>query len=113
MTLSKSQRVVLPVAYDAACQALPGRRHRFSSQKFTQPHLLACLVLKEFLRLNYRELTEHLADHDEMTRSLALSFPTSPFSRRPPRGYSGRPRPADDVVHVIARTAGANRKYFY
>jgi Transposase DDE domain len=70
--MSKSPRRVLQVAYDAARQAVPAHRHRFSPKKFTQPQLMACLVLKEFLRLDYRGLTEHLADHDELTRSLAL-----------------------------------------
>jgi transposase len=72
VTTSKSPRRVLQVAYDAACQALPAHRHRFSPKKFTQPQLLACLVLKEFLRLDYRGLAEHLADHSELTRSLDL-----------------------------------------
>jgi Transposase DDE domain/Transposase domain (DUF772) len=70
--MSKSPRRVLQVAYDAACQAVPAHRHRFSPKKFTQPQLLACLVLKEFLRLDYRGLVEHLADHAELTRLLDL-----------------------------------------
>src|SRR5215469_9539903 len=72
MTMSKSPRRVLQVAYDAARQAVPAHRHRFRPKKFTQPQLLACLVLKEFLRLDYRGLTEHLADHGELRRLLAL-----------------------------------------
>jgi hypothetical protein len=70
--MSKSPCRVLQVAYDAACQAVPAHRHPFSPKKFTQPQLLACLVLKEFLRLDYRGLAEHLADHGELTRLLAL-----------------------------------------
>jgi hypothetical protein len=72
MTTSKSPRRVVQVAYDAACEAVPAHRHRFSPKKFTQPQLLACLVLKEFLRLDYRGLAEHLSDHSELTRVLAL-----------------------------------------
>jgi Transposase DDE domain len=70
--MSKSPCRVLQVAYDAARQAVAAHRHRFSPKKFTQPQLLACLVLKEFLRLDYRGLVEHLADHGELTRLLAL-----------------------------------------
>ena len=62
MKTSKSPRRVLQVAYEAACQALPAHRHKFSPQKFTQPQLLACLVLKEFARLDYRGLAAHFAD---------------------------------------------------
>ena len=72
MTTSKSPRRVLQVAHDAACQALPAHRHRFSPKKFTQPQLLACLVLKEFARLDYRGLAEHLADHPDLCRLIDL-----------------------------------------
>jgi Transposase DDE domain len=69
---SKSPRRVLQVAYDAACEALPAHRHRFSPKKFTQHQLLACLVLKEFLRLDYRGLAAHLADHPDLCRLISL-----------------------------------------
>ena len=72
MTTSKSPRRVLQVAYEAACQALPAHRHRFSPKKFTQPQLMACLVLKEFLRLDYRGFAEHLADHPDLARLIDL-----------------------------------------
>src|SRR5690348_6462889 len=73
MTMSKSPRRVLQVAYDAARQALPAHRHTFSPKKFTQPQLLACLVLKEFLRLDYRGFAEHLADHPDIARRIDLN----------------------------------------
>lgn len=72
MTTSKSPRRVLRVAYDAACQALPAHRHKFSPKKFTQPQLMACLVLKEFARLDYRGFVEHLADHPDLGRLIGL-----------------------------------------
>src|SRR4051794_14637484 len=72
MTTSKSPRRVLQVAYDAARQAVAAHRHRFSPKKFTQPQLLACLVLKEFSRLDYRGLAEHLADHPDLARLIDL-----------------------------------------
>ena len=68
MTTSKSPRRVLWVAYEAACRALPAHRHRFSPKMFNQPQLLACLVLKEFLRLDYREFAAHLADQPDLAR---------------------------------------------
>jgi hypothetical protein len=72
MKTSKSPRSVLQAAYHAARQALPAHRHPFSPKKFSQPQLMACLVLKEFLRLDYRGFVEHLADHEELTRWLDL-----------------------------------------
>jgi hypothetical protein len=72
MTTSKSPRRVLQVAYEAARDAVPAHRHKFSPKKFTQPQLLACLVLKEFLRLDYRGLAAHLADHADLGRQIDL-----------------------------------------
>ena len=72
MKTSKSPRRVLQVAYEAACQAVPAHRHKFSPKKFTQPQLLACLVLKEFARLDYRGLAEHLTDHPDLGASIGL-----------------------------------------
>lgn len=79
-------RGVLRVAYDAARRAFPAHRHKFSPKKFTQ--LLACLVLKEFARLDYRGLADHLADYPDLAREIDLeAAPTSPPSRRPRRGF--------------------------
>jgi hypothetical protein len=72
VTTSKSPRRVFQVAYEAACQALPAYRHKFSPKKFTQPQLLACLVLKEFQRLDYRGLADHLADHPDLAGLIGL-----------------------------------------
>jgi hypothetical protein len=72
MTTSKSPRRVLQVAYEAALDALPAHPHKFSPKKFTQPQLLACLVLKEFLRLDYRGLAAHLADHPDLWHLIGL-----------------------------------------
>jgi hypothetical protein len=72
VTTSKSPRRVFQVAYDAARLALPAYRHRSSPKKFTQPQLMACLVLKEFLRLDYRGFAEHLADHPDLARLIEL-----------------------------------------
>ena len=72
MKTSKSPRRVFQVAYDAACKALPAYRHKYSPKKFTQPQLMACLVLKEFSRLDYRGLAEHLADHPDLCNLVGM-----------------------------------------
>jgi hypothetical protein len=69
---SKSPRRVFQVAYETACHALPAHRHKFSPKKFTQPQLMACLVLKEFSRLDYRGLAEHLTDHSDLCLLIGL-----------------------------------------
>jgi transposase len=73
MTTSKSPRRVLQVAYESACRALPAYGHRFSPKKYTQPQLVACLVLKEFLRLDYRGLAQHLLDHSDIVSPIGMA----------------------------------------
>jgi hypothetical protein len=72
VTTSKSPRRVLQVAYEGACRALPLYAHLFSPKKFSQPQLLACLVLKEFLRLDYRGFACHLADHPDLAELIGM-----------------------------------------
>ena len=56
---TKSPRKVLLVAYAVAKDALPAYSHKFSPKKFTQHQHFAVLVLKEFLRCDYRKQDKH------------------------------------------------------
>ena len=47
--------------------------HRYSPKKFTQPQLFACLVFKEFLRLDYRKLRAVLVDSPALAAAIGLS----------------------------------------
>jgi hypothetical protein len=71
-TLSKSPLRVARQALATATGVLPRYAHRYSPKKFTQPQLFACLVLKTFLKTDYRGLTAHLADHAELRDALGL-----------------------------------------
>ena len=51
---------------------LPDYSHHSSPKKFTQPQLFACLVLKEFLQLDYRKLAALLADAPELAAVIEL-----------------------------------------
>jgi len=46
--------------------------HRFSPKKFTQPQLFACLVLKTFLRRDYRGVVAVLADAPDLCQTIEL-----------------------------------------
>jgi hypothetical protein len=46
--------------------------HRYSPKKFTLPQLFACLVLKEFLRLDYRKLSALLEDAPSLAAIIDL-----------------------------------------
>lgn len=71
-TTSKSPKRVLEEAYAVGKLALPKYAHRFSPKTFTQPQLFACLVLKEFLRVDYRGLAEHFNDAPELRATIEL-----------------------------------------
>lgn len=69
---SKSPKAVARAALIAAQQVLPFYTHPNSPKKFTQHQLFACLVLKNFLRTDYRGVVAHLADHPELREVLRL-----------------------------------------
>lgn len=71
-TLSKSPVRVAQQALAVAQTTLPDDTHRFSPKKFTQPQLFTCLVLKTFLKTDYRGVTAHLRDHAPLRQLLAL-----------------------------------------
>src|SRR2546428_817202 len=72
MTTSKSPRAVALVALHAAMKAVPLFSHPCSPKKYAQPQLLACLVLKEFFKTDYRGITAILEDMPELCQVLVL-----------------------------------------
>jgi hypothetical protein len=60
-------------ALATAKRALPLYSHRNSPRKFTQHQLFACLVLKNFLKTDYRGVVAHLADCPSLTETLGLA----------------------------------------
>ena len=71
-TTSKSPRRVLLKAYAVAKDALPAYTHPCSPKKFTQPQLFACLVLKEFLKTDYRGIVGILRDAPSWVQAIEL-----------------------------------------
>ncbi len=69
---SKSPRRILQVAHAIGKVRLPMYWHRFSPKKFTVAQLFACLVLKEFLRLDYRKLSALLEDAPSLLAAIDL-----------------------------------------
>ncbi len=60
-------------ALATARRALPCYTHRCSPKVFTQHQLFACLVLKNFLKTDYRGVCAHLADHPALVELMELS----------------------------------------
>ncbi len=60
-------------ALAVAKRSLPRYSHRNSPKKFTQHQLFACLVLKIFLKTDYRGVVAHLLDCPSLTETLGLA----------------------------------------
>lgn len=71
-TTSKSPRAVIVTAYLVAQESLPAYSHTCSPKKFTQHQLFACLVLKAFLKIDYRGLVAVLRDCPSLTEAIHL-----------------------------------------
>jgi hypothetical protein len=101
---TKSPRRVLIFAHLSAELALHPYAHLCSPKKFTQPQLFACLVLKEFLKLDYRKLAALLADTPDLCRAIGLKvvphFTT--FQKAARRLLATMParRLLDQTIHV-------------
>jgi Transposase DDE domain len=60
------------LAVQIARTQMPDYANKFAPKRFTQPSLLACLCLKEFLHLNYRSCEALLASAQELRAALGL-----------------------------------------
>ena len=73
MKTSKSTLTVARTALRAARDSLPDYAKSKSPRKFTQPQLMACLVIKEFLQLDYRGTHMLLAEWSDLRRVIGLT----------------------------------------
>jgi hypothetical protein len=63
---------VLQYAYLIGLLTFPLYSSKYSRKTFTQPQLFACLVLKEFLQLDYRKLSALLRDSPDLAKVIEL-----------------------------------------
>jgi len=73
MKTSKSTLSVARMALRAARDSLPDHAKAKSPKKFTQPQLMVCLVIKEFLQLDYRGMQMLLREWSDLRRILGLT----------------------------------------
>ena len=73
-TTSKSPKDVLVTAYRVAQRSLKAYSHRCSPKKFTQHQLFAVLVLKNFLKTDYRGVVKHLRDCATLADAVELKM---------------------------------------
>lgn len=60
------------LAIEVAGRVMPAHAHKFAPKTYTQPQLLACLLLKEHLRLDYRAAQDLLELSDGLRSALRL-----------------------------------------
>ena len=83
MVTSKSTLTVARMALQAARDALPDYARSKSPKKFTQPQLVACLIVKEFENKDYRGIWTMLAEWSDLRKALGLAkVPQQLCSRR-------------------------------
>ena len=70
---SQSPRRVAAWALRVGEAALPRYAHRFAPKTYTQPQLLALLVLKTFLGASYRRTEAMVKDWSDVSEDLGLS----------------------------------------
>ena len=70
--MTKSALAVARTALATAQAALPAYASRFSRKDFTQPQLFATLVVREFLKQDYRGTEQFLRDGSELRDALGL-----------------------------------------
>jgi hypothetical protein len=71
--------VVTRMALELARQVLPPYSHPRSPHQFTQPQLLACLIVKAYLRQSYRGIVELLALSDGLRQAFEAATSTRPL----------------------------------
>ena len=71
--MTKSPRAVAKEALRLAQESLPAYSSRFSRKDYTQHQLFAMLVLREFLKQDYRGMEQLLKDWSDLREILGLT----------------------------------------
>jgi hypothetical protein len=105
-TTSKSPRKVLLAALAVARESsLPLYANHYSPKKYTQHQAFAILVLKEFLRCDYRKVTALLSDCPDLCRAIGLTaVPHFTTLQKASRRLLNTPRARDllDATLILA-----------
>lgn len=73
MRTTKSPIALLCAAHELGRRTVRRYWHRQAPKKFTVPQLFACLVLKEFLRLDYRKLSSLLEESPDWIAAIGMT----------------------------------------
>src|SRR5687768_16306261 len=101
-------RRVAELALEAGRRILPAYSHPKSPRLYTQPQLLACLVLRAYLRQTYRGVVEVLQESDGLRAALGLRDGRVPRHTTLEEFASrlGGPRAVDELVGELLALDG-------
>ena len=71
--MTKSPLALARTALEVARRALPAYSSVYSRHDFTQPQLFTLIVLRQFLRTDYRGLIQMLADWSDLRKLLGIA----------------------------------------
>ena len=115
--MSKSAVQVAREALRAGRRALPPYASRYSKHTYTQPQLFALLILKQFLKTDYRGLVPLLAERGELRRAVGLTtvphYSTLCYAERrllTGAGKGGPSAPFSTPSSTARRTASQQRE---
>ena len=104
MTTTKSPRRVLQYGYLIGLLTLRLYANKYSRKTFNQPQLFACLLLKEFLQLDYRKVSALLRDSADLAAVIELKtiphFTTLQKAAARLLGFRPARRLLDKTIHV-------------
>ena len=71
-SMTKSPMALAQKALQVAQASLAPYSNKYSPQRYTQPQLLAILVLRQFFKTDYRGIEQMLYDFTDLRRVLGL-----------------------------------------
>ena len=71
-SMTKSPLALARQAYQVAQASLAAYSNKYSPHRYTQPQLFAILVLRQFLKTDYRGIIQMLHDFSDLRRVLHL-----------------------------------------
>jgi len=102
-TTTKSPKRVATVAYRVGKRSLAPYNSRYSPQKYTQAQLFACLVLKSFLKTDYRGVVQILNDCRDLRAAIELKHVPHFTTLQKASRRLLRSTPASQLLHGTAR----------
>jgi len=95
-------------AQEVGNKVLPPYRHKYSPKFYTQAQLFACLVLKSFLRTDYRGVEQILKDAPSLCQAINLRrvphFTTLQKSEKQLLEYKQVKRMMEETIFFGARS---------